>query len=70
MTRSFDDVADLLHHIRRLSAKELVVDIDLPDREEFVSALRELADGIVSIHDQPHDIDEFLCRKLKVTTLS
>lgn len=61
MTHSFATLDDLLHHIKRLQPREIVVDIDFPERTTIREQITQtLPSCLVSTYDKPADSQALL----------
>ncbi len=71
MTHSFATLDDLLHHIKRLQPREVVVDIDFPERITIREQITQtLPSCLVSTYDKPADSQALLRAVLWVQTLT
>jgi len=49
---------------------EIVVDVDFPSKEEIVGIIKKYIQSLVSVHDIPVNVDEYVANQCKVQTIS
>ncbi|MBP6086079.1 hypothetical protein KA478_02640 [Patescibacteria group bacterium] len=69
-THSFKTLDDVLHHLRRVQPRELVIDIDFPESTIVREQITQNMTCLVSIYDKPADSDSMLRHIFGVQTLS
>ncbi len=69
-THSFKTLDDVLHHLRRVQPRELVIDIDFPESTVVRGQITQNMTCLVSIYDKPADSDSMLRHIFGVQTLS
>ncbi len=68
-TQSFSDMADMIKSLARIQPKEIIIDIDFPERTELEQYIHQVLQVTLSIDDCPHDIDHYLQGILGTSTL-
>ncbi len=69
-TQSFDSLENLLKSLARIQPKEVIVDIDFPERQELEQYIHQVLEATISIDDCPHDLDHYLQQILGTSSLS
>lgn len=69
-TKSFQDLGKLQKFILQLAPKEIIVDTDIPFKEEFISPIQQYLDCLVSVYGVPQDPEHFLKTVCQVQHLS
>lgn len=69
-SKSFEDIEALQKFIFRIQPKEIIIDIDFPNKETIQNSIKNFSDTLISIYDQPFAVEEYLLQQCKVQTLS
>lgn len=59
-TQSFDTIDELLKFLLTLSPAEVVLDIDFSQKQEVENYIHNFSHCLISIYDQPADVDLFI----------
>jgi hypothetical protein len=49
---------------------EIVIDVDFPSKDEIVSIIKKYIQSLVSVHDVPVNVDEYIANQCNVQTIS
>lgn len=69
-TKTFSDLGKLQKYILMLRPTEIIVDTDIPDKEQFISPIQQYLHCLVSVYAIPGDEHTFLSKICKVQHLS
>lgn len=69
-TKSFDDLGKLQKYILTLRPTEIILDTDIPDKDQFISPLQHYLQCLVSVYALPSNPNEILKNICKVEQLS
>jgi DNA mismatch repair ATPase MutS len=59
-TASYTSKEEIMKHIFQLQPRELVIDIDLPDRDGIEQYTHDVLKLIISFDDIPHDVPTYI----------
>lgn len=51
---------DLLKQLATIQPKEVIIDIDFPERQETEQYINQVLQAAISVNDAPHDLDHYL----------
>ncbi len=69
-TKSFKEIQDMQNFILKINPKEIIIDLDFPNKEEVQSSIRHFSDALISIYDKPFSLTEYILQQCKVQTLA
>lgn len=69
-TKSFKEIHDMQNFILRIHPKEIIIDIDMPNKEEIQSSIKHFSNALISIYDKPFSLTEYILQQCKVQTLA
>lgn len=69
-TKSFIDLWDLQKWILTISPSEVIIDVDLSEKDSITTPIQQYLNCLVSVYEVPTDPESFLCNMAKVQTLS
>lgn len=56
--------------ILKINPKEIIIDLDFPNKEEVQSSIKHFSDALISIYDKPFSLTEYILQQCKVQTLA
>lgn len=68
-SQSFPNLAGVIKTLARLQPKEVVIDINFPQRDELEQYIHQVLQVTISIDDCPHDLDHYLQSVLGTSSL-
>ncbi len=69
-TKSFRDMGQMQKFIFNIKPVEIVIDVDFPSKDEIVSIIKKYIQSLVSVHDVPVNVDEYIANQCNVQTIS
>ena len=69
-TKSFRDIGQMQKFILSIKPVEIVVDVDLPSKDEIIWVMKRYIQSLISVHDIPTSIDEYVANQCNVQTIS
>ena len=68
-TKSFKSIEDMQKFIMIIKPVEIIVDMDFPQKDEFIVVLQNIISSLISIFDLPANPDRFVMNMTKTQTL-
>ncbi len=69
-TKSFRDIGQMQKFILSIKPVEIVIDVDFPSKDDVVWIIKKYTQSLVSVHDVPVNVDEYVANQCNVQTIS
>ncbi|MFZ2150470.1 MAG: DNA mismatch repair protein MutS [Candidatus Absconditicoccaceae bacterium] len=69
-TKSFRDIGQMQKFILSIKPVEIVVDVDFPSKDEVVGIMKKYIQSLISVHDVPVNVDQYIANQCNVQTIS
>jgi len=69
-TKSFRDIGQMQKFIMNIKPVEIVMDVDFPWKDDVVSIIKKYTQSLVSLHDVPVNVAEYVANQCKVQTIA
>lgn len=69
-TKSFRDIGQMQKFILNIKPVEIIVDVDLPSKDDIVWIFKKYTQSLISVHDVPVNTAEYISNQCNVQTIA